>query len=206
MHEVRRFLGFLPPIFVREIQTGFVGFFGLDFFFRVSFRFQNPQAGKAIFFSNRAVVRSLKILQKIDYFSTISDYLHVRRRRTRLRPFPAKKCSPSELKPPKKQPDDRAKRRACAARCDRGRGPAPAWLLRAAPSLRRRVWWRSHDRDGRGGKAGACRGHTLHPHRNGLESRDGANAVACDTIAIIASASAQLWLCELIFQEAVLSH
>ena len=64
----------------------------------------------------------MKILQKTDYFSTNSDYLHVRRRRTRLRPFPAKKCSPSESKPPKKQPDDRAsaKRRACAARCDRG--------------------------------------------------------------------------------------
>jgi hypothetical protein len=25
LHEVRRFLGFLPPIFVREIQTGIVG-------------------------------------------------------------------------------------------------------------------------------------------------------------------------------------
>ena len=36
--------------------------------------------------------------------------------------------------------------------------------------------------------------------------RDGANAVVCDIIAIIASASAQLWLCEPIFQEAVLSH
>ena len=81
------------------------------------------RAAVEIFFSNRAVVRSLKILQKNDYFSTNSDCQHVRRRRKRLRlygPSPRKNAAREKITKKAARRPRGAKRRACAARCDRG--------------------------------------------------------------------------------------
>jgi hypothetical protein len=107
-----------------NFQTGIVGIIGnsnilASIFNRASYARKISSRGQSdIFFKSRrrAIFENSP---KNDYFTTNSHYQRVRRRRTRLRPFPAKKCSPRKSHQ-KSQTTGECQTSCRAARCDRG--------------------------------------------------------------------------------------